>query len=655
MATHHPSHKCIVPTSNRAPHRSSPTSMNDPFMPCQSPMNPSPNSKNQSSLSFHHLSPLIKEDNGENEQYGLQSHWSDWGSERAGRKKDARFSGSLKRMFTKSGKNGEAGRSRCSSADLLLSQRKERSSPVKNVESPIRRGRPATEYFPNFLKVSSYTPIRRHTRLDDSHGAGCGPRSIERSMSKHKKTPLRTINIIPLHWKSGDRARIPSTARSSESKSTSPMIKRTGSLVQRLQSLDNLPDSRYPGPKAKGSYGTPTPERPRPVRRSSQSSDVLPRLDSQDSSSQKRIRETGKLEEDVFSVPASQQASSRRKKSATQPTCGSDHHEQPFREPSRSLSIKGPSEAQVSYQTNYSVSPLAQHHRQGSLDRAEALVMLERMKSTGKLKVANPNPPKVSNSSTATHQFSPSPRTKPVNTYSLYGGLASDSDDSLTFNKTPQRSPDKYKYFTKERQDNSPVKSYTTPSRNQEYTSFQRVQSSRKGTNTLTPTIPVRSPHRPVVGSIATGKSPSHEQDQDALFEPFVDTLAYLTCPQSPSHSLARSSTGNMSVFHDSHIDSPSPKSNHEKEEEELLLDSDASSVDSGDYRASWGNERRLSMGNVSVTDMYLESFYGDDMNDQVVDTGDKSPGRRTVEDDGPLVPKSLRKTKKIGDRLVNV
>lgn len=109
MATHHPSHKCIVPTSDRAPHRSSPTSMNDPFMPCQSPMNPSPNTKNKSSLSFHHLSPLIKEDNGENEQCGLQSHWSDWGSERAGRKKDARFSGSLKRMFTKSGKNGEVG------------------------------------------------------------------------------------------------------------------------------------------------------------------------------------------------------------------------------------------------------------------------------------------------------------------------------------------------------------------------------------------------------------------------------------------------------------------------------------------------------------------------------------------------------------------
>lgn len=59
-------------------------------------------------------------------------------------------------------------------------------------------------------------------------------------------------------------------------------------------------------------------------------------------------------------------------------------------------------------------------------------------------------------------------------------------------------------------------------------------------------------------------------------------------------------------------------------------------------------------MGNVSVTDMYLESFYGDDMNDQV-GTGDKSPGRRTVEDDGPLVPKSLRKTKKIGDRSANV
>lgn len=105
-----------------------------------------------------------------------------------------------------------------------------------------------------------------------------------------------------------------------------------------------------------------------------------------------------------------------------------------------------------------------------------------------------------------------------------------------------------------------------------------------------------------------------------------------------------------MPVFHDSHINSPTPKSNHEKEEEELLLDSDASSVD---YRASWASERRLSMGNVSVTDMYLESFYGDDMNDQV-DTGDESPGRRTVEE-GPLVPKSLRKTKKIGDRLANV
>lgn len=545
----------------------------------------------------------------------------------------------------------ESSRSRCSSADFLLRQLKERSSPAKDVESSIGPGRPATEYFPNFLKISSYTPIRPHTGLDDSHGAGCGPRSIERSMSKHKKTPLRTSNIISLHWKSGDRARIPSTTRSSESRSTSPMIKRRGSLVQRLQSLDNLPDSRYPDPKAKGSYGTPTPERPRPVRRLSQSSDVLSRLDSQHSSPQKRTPQTGKSEEDVFSAPASQQESSRRKKPATQPTCRSDHHEQPFREPSQSLSIKRPSEANTSYQTNYSVSPLAQHHRQGSLDRAEALVMLEQMKSMGKLKVANPDPPKVSKSSTTTRQSSPSPRTKPVTTYSLYGGLASDSDDSLTVNRTPQRSPDKY--FTKERQDDSPGKSYTTPSRNQGYTSFRRVQSSRKRTNTLTPTRPKRSPHRPVLGSIATGKSQSH--DQDALFEPFVDTLVYLTCPQSPSHSLARSSTGNLSVFHDSHIDSPSPKSNREKEkeEEELLMDSDASSVDSGDYRASWGSERRLSMGNVSVTDMYLESFYGDDMNDQV-DTGDKSPGRRTVED-GPLLPKSLRKTKKIGDRLVNV
>lgn len=278
----------------------------------------------------------------------------------------------------------ESSRSRCSSADFLLRQLKERSSPVKDIESPIRPGRPATEYFPNFLKVSNYTPIRPHTRLDDSHGAGCGPRSIERSMSKQKKTPLRTSNIISLHWKSGDRARIPSTATSSESRNISPMIKRTGSLVQRLQSLDNLPDSPYPGPKAKGSYGTPTPERP--VRRPSQSSDVLPRLDSQNSSPQKRIPETGKLEEDVFPAPASQQESSRRKKSATQPTCGSDHHEQPFREPSRSLSIKRLSEANVSYQTNYSVSHLAQHHRQGSLDRAEALVMLERMKSIGKLR-----------------------------------------------------------------------------------------------------------------------------------------------------------------------------------------------------------------------------------------------------------------------------
>lgn len=545
----------------------------------------------------------------------------------------------------------ESSRSRCSSADLLLRQLKERSSPVKDdIESPVRPGRPATEYFPNFLKVSSYTPIRPHTRLDDSHGAGCGPRSIESSMSKRKKTPMRTSKIISLHWKSGDRARIPSTDTSSESRNISPVIKRTGSLVQRLQSLDNLPDSRYPGLKAKGSYGTPTPERPRPVRRPSQSSDVLPRLDSQNSS-EKRIPETGKLEEDVFSAPASRQESSRRKKSATQPTCGSDHHEQPFREPSRSLSIKGLLEANVSYQANYSVSPLAQHHRQGSLDRAEALVMLERMKSIGKFHVANPDLPKVSNSTTATDQLLPSPRTKPVTTCSMYGGLASDSDDSLTVNKTAQCLRDKY-LSTRECEDDSPVKSYTTPSRNQEYTSFQRVQSSRKGPNTLTPTRPGRSPHRPVVGLIATGKSETYEQD--AVSELFVDTLAYLTCPQSPSH-FAQSSTGNMTVFHDSHINSPTPKSNHEKEEEEeeLLLDSDASSVDSGDYQSSWASERWLCMGNVSVTDMYLESFYGDDMNDQV-DTGDKSRGRRTVED-GSVVPKSLRKTKKIGDWLGNV
>lgn len=180
----------------------------------------------------------------------------------------------------------ESSRSRCSSADFLLSQPKERSSPVKYIESPIRSGRPATEYFPNFLKVSTYTPIRPHTRLDDSHGAGCSPRSIERSMSKHKRTPLKTSNVVPLHWKSMDRATSPSTVTSREP-STSPLKNRTTSLVQRLQSLDNLPDSRYPGPKAKGSYGTPTPERPRPVRRPSQSIDLLPDLECQSSSAQK--------------------------------------------------------------------------------------------------------------------------------------------------------------------------------------------------------------------------------------------------------------------------------------------------------------------------------------------------------------------------------
>lgn len=535
----------------------------------------------------------------------------------------------------------ESSRSRCSSADFLLSQPKERSSPVKDIKSPIRSSRPATEFFPNFLKVSSYSPSRQHTRLDDSHGAGCSPRSIERSISKHKRTPLKTSDVVPLHWKSADRARSPSTGRNSES-STSPLIDRTGSLVQRLQNLDNLPDSRYPGPKAKGSYGTPTPDRPRPFRRASQSSDLLPRLDCQSPCAQKGGPQTRESEEDVFSALASQQEPSRRKRSATQPTRRNDLHEQPSRQPSRSLSIKRPSEANIAHWTNYPASSSAQHHRQGSMDRAEALVMLERMKSTGKLRIANPDPPGVSNLS-MTRQLSPSP-TKPVNACSLYGGLASDSDDSLSVNKTPHCLPDKY--FSKESQGNFPAKSYTTPSRSQAYASFRKAQSSRK-TNTPTSNRPERSPHCPLLGSAAAGKSPLHND------EPFVDSLAYLTSPQSPSQSLARSSTGNMSVFHGSHIGSPSPKNKHGKEEEELLLDSDAdSNVDSGDYRTLFGSVRRLSEGNSSVTDMYLESFYSDDVNGQ--DTRDESPEPRIVED-GPLLPKSLslRKTRKVGDRLV--
>lgn len=73
-------------------------------------MDPSPDSRHQSFPNFRHTSTLIKGDTREDGQYGLQSHWSDWGSEnsRAGGKKDDRFSGGLKRMFTKSGKNGKA-------------------------------------------------------------------------------------------------------------------------------------------------------------------------------------------------------------------------------------------------------------------------------------------------------------------------------------------------------------------------------------------------------------------------------------------------------------------------------------------------------------------------------------------------------------------
>ncbi|OXL09405.1 hypothetical protein C348_02446 [Cryptococcus neoformans Gb118] len=646
MVTYRISQKYIVPTSSCTPHQSCPASVNDdPLIRSQSPMDPSPDSRHQSFPNFRHTSTLIKGDTREDGQYGLQSHWSDWGSEnsRAGGKKDDRFSGGLKRMFTKSGKNGKADRSRCSSAGFLLSQPKERSSPVKYIESPIRSGRPATEYFPNFLKVSTYTPIRPHTRLDDSHGAGCSPRSIERSMSKHKRTPLKTSNVVPLHWKSMNRATSPSTVTSREP-STSPLKNRTTSLVQRLQSLDNLPDSRYPGPKAKGSYGTPTPERPRPVRRPSQPIDLLPDLECQSSSAQKGNPQTRGSEEDVFSAPASQQEPSRRKRSSAQPTRRKDLHEQPSWQPSRSLSTKRPPEANIAHRRNYSASSSAQHRRQGSMDRAEALVILERMKSMGKLRIANPDPPGISNSST-THQLEPSP-TKPVNTCSLYGGLASDSDDSLIVNKTSDRSPDKY--FSKESQGNSPVKAYTTPSRSQAYASFRKVQSSRK-TNTPAPTRSERSPHRPVVGSTATRKSQLH--NEASFDDSFVDNLACLTSPQPPPRSLARSSTGNMSVFHGSHIGSPSPKNKQGKEVEELLLDSDdAGSVDEGDYRTSFGSVRRLSEGNSSVTDMYLESFYGDDVNGQ--DTTDESPGLRIAED-GPLLPKSLRKTKKIGDRLV--
>lgn len=73
---------------------------------------------------------------------------------------------------------------------------------------------------------------------------------------------------------------------------------------------------------------------------------------------------------------------------------------------------------------------------------------------------------------------------------------------------------------------------------------------------------------------------------------------------------------GNMFVFYGLYIGLFLFKNKYGKEEEELLLDSDVdSNVDSGDYRILFGSVRRFSEGNLLVMDMYLESFYSDDVN----------------------------------------
>ncbi|ODN72768.1 hypothetical protein L202_08203 [Cryptococcus amylolentus CBS 6039] len=601
-----------MPTSTPQPSSSTrpssrAASTNTPALPLLPYRSPTP----RASKSGLQPSPLaeIQTPSSVGSRPGLVSRWSDWGSESSrtavgGKKSGERsISGGLRKMFTRAEKKESTGSPIAS--DFML------VSPPKSAPTPTR-SRPVSDYFPNFLKLSSYsTPsrpasarppsTRPPTRQDDTV-AGCTP-----LVKRHHRKGSDLSDLIVVHRPSEDGNR---PSRSSENgrpststtRSPSPLIGRADSLIRGLQSLDKLPESRYPGPLHVGSYGVPTPERPKPKRgyaqkevpRSAETTPSLPPLSISG--------------DDVFASPISRPKQARPKKSSAPPS-SRPKHERPSRQRSQSMPPDEPEPVVI--------PPIRRHKpSQGSLDRSEALDLIQRMTSTRQPRKA----PEKSKKSTDKLK---SGEDRVIVPKSLYGGIISESDGSLRPKaKTP---------YTEKSSPLGEITPENSPSK-RELQAYKRMGMSPAAE---------RSPVRSLL-------TVSNLQKHDST-ESFADSLAYLTAPQSPSQPKPGHSTANLSTFHlsSSQVGSFST-GQFMNDEEEFLLDHHQDKV------VEWDGQRKGSLGRqASVTDMYVGTLYGEWMSEDgtatcsSTGTNGSGGGLRMISE-GPLVGrKSSRKIKK--------
>ncbi|WVQ77856.1 hypothetical protein IAR50_007553 [Cryptococcus sp. DSM 104548] len=579
-----------------------------PLLPYRSPTSPASPTK-----SSHSRLRGVQTPSSVSSRPGLVSRWSDGGSESSrsgagGRKSgERRFSGGFKKMFMRAEKKDSTASPIAS--DFLL------VSPPKSVSTPTR-SRPVSEYFPNFLKLSTYSSIpsrpasarppstRPPTRQDNTI-TGCNPLAKRH----HRKGSNVSSDLIVVHRPSEDDA---GPTRSSENgrpststvRPASPLISRTDSLIRGLQSLDKLPESRYPGPSPVGSYGAPTPERPKPRRgyaqkevpRSAEATPPIPPL-SMDG-------------EDVFASHISRPKQPRPKKSSAPPS-SRPRQERPSRQRSQSMPPDDPEPVVV---------PPKRRHKpsQGSLDRSEALDLIQRMTSTrqplnGSKKASRKSFEKLK-----------SVEDRVIVPKSLYAGLAPDTDDSL-----------RLKAETPYSEKSSPLGEITP-----ENSPSKRALQAHKRLG-MPPPAADPSPVRSLL-------TVSNLQKHDST-ESFADSLAYLIAPQSPSQPKPGHSTTNLSTFHlsTSQVGSFST-GQFMNDEEEFLLDQQHGE------EAGWEEQRKGNLGRqASVTDMYVGTLYGEWFSEDGTATSSStatngSGGGLRVVSEGPLVGrKSSRKIKK--------
>ncbi|WVN87700.1 uncharacterized protein L203_102888 [Cryptococcus depauperatus CBS 7841] len=589
------------------------------------------------------------------EQPQLISHFSDWGSVASKRdKKGDRLSEGFRKIMTRSGKRSERRNRSESDADFFLPDQPSQIEPTRKSSS---RSRPASEYFPNFLRTSTYTSTRLSRLEDGFHGSGCSPLSLKDKRAKQKRLvdhPASPYEIVVIHHNKDEQRNRDKSCETRQIGSASPRYSDKQHLVDRTQTLDKLSNSHRASSTPKGHHEISTPSSIELEKRYSQPNKIKAHF-IRDSKTMKMTPQSVKQphEIDVFaSIPPL--GSTKMKRSKTEKL--SKHSRTKSERPSeRACRYSGRQDQPMKYINGQAtqnpnhgrtVSESYHGHRsQGSLDRAEARQMIERMASTHKFKVMNPDPPSpefiASNLPTATKRQGVQMSTF-ANSNNAYCSLSGGDEGSAAEYSVPLilgKSPSAVPQFEQ----------YTAPSRSLRYSPFKKsVELSRKNSSSM-----ARSDSRERHSNMS---SSVHPKAAKVIRSNSLNSFQTVSC-HPPSEATVPSVYGGI---HASDIGS-------READKEFLTNRRKNSEPAGDFRYQrWiPSGRGLGMDRLvgsykrhsSVTDMYLETLYGQDLGFVPSKSAAWMGNTCRKELDKANIPaemssKSLRQTKKAG--LVN-